>query len=280
MFLKFDKPKAFYIYNFLNLLILIDIIGLIYVLVGNPSVAFEAYFFYYDLCVCCILLTEFFIKFKMSTTSKKLFLKNNWIDLFASIPFDLILLVLFQTLSIYLSSFRLIRLIRIFKMLRMASLLKKYFRMISLFLKKSSLDKILSYILITIILFTLILYFIDPKMNLFDSLWFVITTVTTVGYGNVIPKTFNSKVIALLLVIFGVFVFSTITGAISSFFTERVLNINDVTIEEEIGKKMDDKASQIDDRLNNMQDELHLIRDENKELKEEIKELKDLINQK
>ena len=117
-------------------------------------------------------------------------------------------------------------------------------------------------------------------MNLFDSLWFVITTVTTVGYGNVIPKTFNSKVIALLLVIFGVFVFSTITGAISSFFTERVLNINDVTIEEEIGKKMDDKASQIDDRLNNMQDELHVIRDENKELKEEIKELKDLINQK
>ena len=270
MFIKLDKPKAFYIYNILNILILIDIIGLIYVLVANPSPEFLDYFLLYDLCVCIILITEFLIKFKMSKGSKKLFFKNNWIDLFASIPFDLILPVFF-------SSFRFIRLIRIFKMLRMASLLKKYFRMLSMFLKTRSLDKILSYIVITTILFTLILFFADPSMNLFDSLWFVIATVTTVGYGDVTPITFKSRANALLLVIFGVFVFSTITGAVSSYFTEKVLDINDVSLEAEIGKMMEDKTGQVNDELRNMQNELQLIREENKELKEEIRELKELI---
>ena len=262
-FFKFDKPKAAYIYNILNLLIAIDIIGLIYVLTGAASQAFESYFLWYDLMVCIILISEFIIKFRMSSGSKKLFLKNNWIDLFASIPFDLIL-------GTFFSSLRIIRFVRLLKMIRIASLLKKDFRILSIFVKSRSLDKILSYILITIILFSLVLFFADPKMNLFDSIWFVLATVTTVGYGDVTPKTFYSRVIALALVIFGVFVFSTITGAVSSYFTEKVLNINDETIEVKIEKIIDEKVVK----------ELRDIRKENEELKEEIKELNDLINKK
>ena len=273
-FLKFDKPKAFYIYNFLNILIIIDVVGLIYTLVGDPSDTFEYYFLTYDLFVCVLLLVEFFIKLKMSTGSKKLFLKKNWIDLAASIPFDLMLGML------GLSSLRLIRLVRIFKMLRMASLLKKHLRILSMFLKSRSLDKILSYILITIVIFTLIFNSIDPKMDVFQSFWFVITTVTTVGYGNVIPSTFASKVISLLLVIFGVFIFSTITGAISSYFTEKILHVNDVTIEDTFEMMLDEKVDGVNDELKSIQDDLLLARKENEELKKEIIELKELINNK
>ena len=129
-------------------------------------------------------------------------------------------------------------------------------------------------------MFSLILFFVDPKMDVFESFWFVVTTVTTVGYGNIIPSTFPSKVISLLLVIFGVFIFSTITGAISSYFTEKVLDVNDVTVEDAFEMMIDEKVDGVNEELKVIQEDLKLVRKENKELKKEIIELKELINNK
>ena len=160
------NPKILYsIYISLNIIIIIDIILILYEIIFNvsPNIAYNIHVF--DLIVCTILLTEFSIKFYISK-SKKIFIKNNWLDLIASIPFDLILPSIFSTI-------RFIRLIRLLKLLRVVVLFKKFLKDINKFLKRSHLDRILSGIMITVLIFTVLLYLFGPNFNLFDSLYFV-----------------------------------------------------------------------------------------------------------
>ncbi|KZX11088.1 pH-gated potassium channel KcsA [Methanobrevibacter oralis] len=249
------NPKILYsIYISLNIIIIIDIILILYEIIFNvsPNIAYNIHVF--DLIVCTILLTEFSIKFYISK-SKKIFIKNNWLDLIASIPFDLILPSIFSTI-------RFIRLIRLLKLLRVVVLFKKFLKDINKFLKRSHLDRILSGIMITVLIFTVLLYLFGPNFNLFDSLYFVVVTITTVGYGDITPITVTEKIISLILIIMGIFIFSTITGAISSYLTDNFLAKENNELESE---------------LNNIKSELEKSNNELRELKNEVAKFSELI---
>ncbi|MCE4623244.1 MAG: potassium channel family protein [Caldisphaeraceae archaeon] len=62
--------------------------------------------------------------------------------------------------------------------------------------------------------------------NLFDSFWFVIQTITTVGYGNTPIVSFWGKVNAILLMLFGI-------GSLSLF----IASFTDVLVESDIARK-------------------------------------------
>ena len=128
-------------------------------------------------------------------------------------------------------------------------------------------------IFIIVVIFTALMYILGPTYNLFDDFYFVVVTLATVGYGDVVPKTFNEKVITIILIIIGVFVFSTITAAISSFLTDRLL----VKEEDDIGKIVEDNVKSINEELDQIKAELEITQKQNRELKDEILELKELI---
>lgn len=46
----------------------------------------------------------------------------------------------------------------------------------------------------------------------FDALWWAFSTVTTVGYGDIVPVTLMGKIIAILLMITGISMFVAYTG--------------------------------------------------------------------
>jgi voltage-gated potassium channel len=54
------------------------------------------------------------------------------------------------------------------------------------------------------------------------ALWWSITTVTTVGYGDVYPVTNTGRVIAVLLMIGGISLVGVVTAALASWIIERV----------------------------------------------------------
>ncbi|MBZ2165820.1 potassium channel family protein [Methanobacterium spitsbergense] len=59
----------------------------------------------------------------------------------------------------------------------------------------------------------------DDKINTpLDALWFVMTTITTVGYGNITPMSFGGKIFGIILMIVGVGFFSLLTATLSSWF--------------------------------------------------------------
>ena len=58
--------------------------------------------------------------------------------------------------------------------------------------------------------------------NFGDAIWWSITTVTTVGYGDTYPVTATGRVIAVLLMIGGISLIGVITATVASWIVERV----------------------------------------------------------
>lgn len=69
---------------------------------------------------------------------------------------------------------------------------------------------------------TYIMYWIEPEtfVTPFIALWWVMTTVTTVGYGDYYPTTTLGQVYALFLYIVGIGLIGVVIGKIVEFFSE------------------------------------------------------------
>ena len=53
-----------------------------------------------------------------------------------------------------------------------------------------------------------------------DALWWAAATITTVGYGDVYPKTHAGRAIAVLLMLSGISLFGVLTARVAAFFVE------------------------------------------------------------
>lgn len=229
----------------------------------------------FDLIVCIILLGEYFLNLFLSG-SKKLYIfdKENIIGLIASIPFDYIL----PLISPVALPVVFLRYLRIFKLIRVVKLAQ--FDIIKDLFRKTGLHKVLIEIFITILIFWAAFFLFSPSYGWVDDFYFVIVTLTTVGYGDVTPKTYNEKVLAIILILIGVFVFSVITALMSSFLTDRILDDDEEDRVSEIQETIEEKSENIMAEIKSVRMENKQLKDEANELKVEIKELKDMINKK
>lgn len=229
----------------------------------------------FDLIVCIILLGEYFLNLFLSG-SKKLYIfdKENIIGLIASIPFDYILLLILPVALPVVF----LRYLRIFKLIRVVKLAQ--FDIIKDLFRKTGLHKVLIGIFITILIFWAAFFLFSPSYGWVDDFYFVIVTLTTVGYGDVTPKTYNEKVLAIILILIGVFVFSAITALMSSFLTDRILDDDEEDRVSEIQETIEEKSENIMAEIKSVRMENKQLKDEANELKAEIKELKDRINKK
>ena len=229
----------------------------------------------FDLIVCIILLGEYFLNLFLSG-SKKLYIfdKENIIGLIASIPFDYIL----PLISPVALPVVFLRYLRIFKLIRVVKLAQ--FDIIKDLFRKTGLHKVLIGIFITILIFWAAFFLFSPSYGWVDDFYFVIVTLTTVGYGDVTPKTYNEKVLAIILILIGVFVFSAITALMSSFLTDRILDDDEEDRVSGIQETIEEKSENIMAEIKSVRMENKQLKDEANELKAEIKELKDMINKK
>ena len=60
---------------------------------------------------------------------------------------------------------------------------------------------------------------VNPEFATFgDSLWWAIVTLTTVGYGDIVPATTTGRVTAVMIMLTGVAVLGLLAGTLASFF--------------------------------------------------------------
>jgi voltage-gated potassium channel len=74
--------------------------------------------------------------------------------------------------------------------------------------------------LIGVVIFGVVERLVDPNTfnNIWLGMWWAIQTVTTVGYGDVVPASTAGKAIASVLMLGGLSLFAVVTGAITSAF--------------------------------------------------------------
>ena len=248
---------------FLHLLIIVDLILITVDLIFDFPDGFASFIQIFDLLTCMLLLIDWFWTLYRSK-SKKAFLmkKTNWIDLIASIPFDLLLPAVFPAID-------LLRYFRLLKFLRIFVLFNRFFNGFEKFISKTNLDKILGGVLFSILFFSILLTLYGPNYNFFDSVYFVIVTLTTVGYGDITPVTNNEKIITIFLIFIGLFVFSSIVGVITSYFSDQLI-VSDSDL----------KMDAIYEDVTSIKKELEQSNQQNQELKREIEELKQMIKEK
>jgi len=65
-----------------------------------------------------------------------------------------------------------------------------------------------------------------------DSVWWAIVTITTVGYGDMVPITVMGRIYASILMLGGVVIVGAATGTVVSFLQERVQTAHKKSVEE------------------------------------------------
>ena len=76
-----------------------------------------------------------------------------------------------------------------------------------------------------------------------DGLWFAITTVTGVGYGDLVPVTSLGRVVGVVLEVFGVVLF----GAVMAFVSVELLRYQEDFNMKRLLERMDEQSKQIEE---------------------------------
>ncbi len=111
-------------------------------------------------------------------------------------------------------------------------------------LKKENLPRLLLYVAIIIVTGAALVFFSElishsnAFHDIFDSLWWTVVTITTVGYGDKVPQYPLGKILATVLMFLGVIITSLLSGTIASIFVDRKIRegkgLEDVNVKNHI----------------------------------------------
>jgi len=93
--------------------------------------------------------------------------------------------------------------------------------------------------------------------SVWAGMWLVIQTVTTVGYGDVAPKLAIGRIVAALIMLWGIAFLAIITAAITSVFVARAQQERELAAEAEASST----RTSIDDRLDHIDVQLRQLRE-------------------
>ncbi|MEM0203214.1 MAG: ion channel [Archaeoglobaceae archaeon] len=175
-----------------------------------------------DFVLTVLLISDFFSRCREH--GRKYLLTNSY-EIFAYIP----AIVLFYFVPPHLAAF-----FRSLRVLRIIALGIKLMREM-----KAKSAKLLGYamllLFITILLGSISFYIAEGEvrnLSFFDCIYWAVVTITTVGYGDIVPATPLGKIISMVIVLLGVSIVSLFTASILS----AVMSEEERGLKEEIEK--------------------------------------------
>jgi len=176
----------------------------------NPST--QQILTYADYTVCGLFFLDFVYSLFNAQNRTRYLVTWGWIDLLSSIPVT--------------GPLRLGRAVRIMRILRVMRGMKAA-RAIAHFLtsrraQSTLLASILTSLLLIVFCSIAVLQFEIPANGNIkgpaDAVWWAVSTMTTVGYGDTFPTTPEGRIVAVFLMAAGVGLFGTFSGLVASWF--------------------------------------------------------------
>jgi voltage-gated potassium channel len=160
-----------------------------------------------EIALTALFVAEFGARF-LASYDRTRYLRGHWIDLVALVPVA-----------------RGLRLARLLRLLRLVRAFAGVFRVVAR-LERMAAHRGLAWLVVAwlgvMVICSIGLYIAENGVNAavetpLDALWWGIVTLTTVGYGDVVPKTPEGKIAASLLMLLGIGLFSAITATMASY---------------------------------------------------------------
>lgn len=216
-FHKFLHSDAYYVVIVLAGLISLFILVLSYIpgfdISRSPYIEF-------DIFTLLIFSFDYFGRLFLAK-NKMQFFRHNIVDLLAILPFNTI----FSAFRVF-RVVNVIRFAKIFTLVRFIGTAGKLQKNAKKFLKINGFIYLI--IICGIVLFTAaISYSIAEGVSLSNSFWWAIVTASTVGYGDVAPKTLVGRMAAISLMIIGIGFIGTLTSTITNYVTQESNEKND-----------------------------------------------------
>ncbi|KQC14427.1 MAG: potassium channel protein [Desulfuromonas sp. SDB] len=220
---------------FIMTLIILNIISVVLETEKGIYSCWETQFYYFELISIIIFSIEYILRIWSCTSNpiyngrfkgriKFFFSGMALIDLFAILPFYIPMVI-----PIDLRFIRILRLFRMFRLFKMGRY-SKSFEIVKAVIKDKKEELIIALIFTLILLFlsSSVMYFVentaqpDKFSSILDSMWWGMSTLTTVGYGDVYPVTPLGKFLGMIISILGIGVFALPTGILASGFSEEI----------------------------------------------------------
>lgn len=206
---------------FIQILIVLSLISFSVETLPNLSKDVSQFLQLFEIIAITIFSIEYLLRITVASNKGKfVFSFYGMIDLLAILPFYL-------SLGIDLRSIRIFRLFRIIRMFKLA----RYSKAVQRFKKAYDIvhDEMVVFIVFTLILLYIssigIYYFeneAQPEQfkSVFHSLWWSVSTLTTVGYGDIYPITCGGRVFTFFVLLIGLGIVAVPSGLIASAFTK------------------------------------------------------------
>jgi len=220
---------------FIITLILLNIIAVMLETVNSIHEPYKQFFRDFDTVSVIIFSIEYILrvwssnadpKYKHSINGRLRYMVsvNALIDLMAILPWYLQSIVGFD-----LRVLRILRLLRFFRLFRLTAYTKSVKMVVHVF--KSTFNELLLSLglaVFLIIISSSVIYFAEhgaqPKVftSIPQTIWWSVTTLTTVGYGDMIPKTVIGKILTSIILLAGVALLALPAGIITAGFLEEI----------------------------------------------------------
>lgn len=112
--------------------------------------------------------------------------------------------------------------IRMLRLMVVVGILFKVSRDLRSILARHNLGTTLIICFVFLIISGLVISTLDPAFNTpWDGIWWAWVTITTVGYGDIVPATNEGRLFGAILILIGLCMFSLLTASFSVFFIEK-----------------------------------------------------------
>jgi voltage-gated potassium channel len=94
----------------------------------------------------------------------------------------------------------------------------------------------------------IVIHFTDSQRfpDIGEGLWWAIQTVTTVGYGDIVPRSTAGRLVATLVMLFGIGFLTVITASITSTFIEQARRHTRGSTYDELSTQLDQISARLD----------------------------------
>lgn len=187
---------------------LVNLLPIVFVAPSDPSHVLARTI---DYVLCGVFFIDFLLQFMVASNRWQYMRHQGWLDLCSSIA--------------WIDFLRITRIIRLFHFFRT---LREMKGLLKLLVRNSTLSVPLFISISTV----LILYFTATMILQFegegggaiqhplDAVWWAVVTITTVGYGDLVPTTFSGKMLGIFLMIYGVAFYGSVSGFLASWLVE------------------------------------------------------------